>query len=229
MSEEERSDRPQEPNVPDVSETASRKRTPFEAEALVGFAAAVGVGVFAVPFDVSRPIRYLIAAIAFVLVLAVFGRYPHLSRWLVATAIRFGFPLLGVLIIVLCIVLAKPSLRPSVGAIRILTAGAAAFAFRLIDIITMLGLQWRTMTKRFTPWSVVAVLSMVEFGFGALGCALVRSARGGVAFTQSLVWSAIVGIATICIYRSVLEVALRQLRPHVDEAYWRSKDPYQRG
>jgi hypothetical protein len=183
-----------------------RGRTLYESEALVAFAGAVSVGVFAVPFELSQTVRYLLAAMSAVAILAILGRYPQLSSWLVRSSVKIGPLVLLGLAALLILVVSRPSFRITEGTTRVLVAALGPLALRLPETGIYFWRYRSTLQGSPSRWLAVLLMHLVEAGLGAIGCIYVRGASGGVAFTHPVGNAFFVGAASYCLYRQVLAI-----------------------
>lgn len=97
----------------------------YQSEALVALALAVGIGIFAVPLEIATPLRFLIAVAAFVLSMYVFGRFPAISRALVAFFRKVGLVVFSLLILSILGLLFGPTIIAWVSTIEISPEAAA--------------------------------------------------------------------------------------------------------
>jgi hypothetical protein len=178
---------------------------PAGQEALVGLALAVGLGVFAVPFDISIGARAIAGAIAFILIVYVFAKFPQLAKLLVKVCLVGGPIALVMLAAALVVIAVKPSLRPPAvamppiqAAIAVIVVTAlitAAYAFRARgnDL-----LYW---------WKFLATAPLIYGAIGAMGCWLFNQSPTGFDDTStSPDHAGLVGLGAVCIYRQLMRV-----------------------
>lgn len=180
------------------------KTDPVRIEALLLAAVGIAASVYALfPADVSGVVRCLLAGIVGLLVLVLLGRYPALSRWLVAVLIKIGPFLIVAMFAAVVLILVHPGLRPSDAATSVMVAGGAAAVFHSFDISLAVREVRDTMPLR-RYGAVGSAHTVLGFGAGCLACIIVRTQPGGVAFTNHLPGTLLVGISSASIYIVVL-------------------------
>jgi hypothetical protein len=179
------------------------------AEALLGISLSCAIGVFALPFTISLPVRVLVGALTFIFLFYVLARFPSATKAIQKILLESGPVLLAILAVILIILIIHPSIRSTKAALRLMTAGATAIAFDLPR-------SWRNIRyheewfMRGRGFHVVAIGIFSDFLFGVVGWLAIRVFNHGVQITASLLGSAITGIASYAVFNFVRDLIYRR-------------------